>query len=72
MSSSFWRPATEYEGIPVANIQSTIEQLHNWKDKYLATVGVRADAQWDFVSVFYFPPLALLLQLLKGDSFLSL
>jgi len=51
MSRSYWRPSVEYEGIPYASIKDPVEQLEDWKDKFLAHVGVRPDAEWDFVSV---------------------
>jgi hypothetical protein len=52
MARMLWKPTTETEGVPIQELNNYINQLTEWRDEYLALVGVpnNFQAEWDFVS----------------------
>jgi hypothetical protein len=52
MSRHLWRPSTDAEGVPFELLCNVTTALSDWRDQYLASVGVPSNfqADWDFVS----------------------
>lgn len=52
MSRHLWRPVTDSEGVPFDVLCAVTTSLSEWRDQYLALVGVPSNfqAEWDFVS----------------------
>ncbi|KAF8650147.1 hypothetical protein AX16_005382 [Volvariella volvacea WC 439] len=52
MSRHLWRPVTDSEGVPYDVLCQLVAGLFEWRDEYLAVVGVPSnfEGKWDFVS----------------------
>ena len=52
MARTLWKPATEVDGVQLADVCAFVTQLDEWRGQYLALVGVPNNfkAEWDFVS----------------------
>jgi hypothetical protein len=53
ISRQLWKPSVDADGVPYETLLHFSNELCEWRDKYLSTVGVPANysGTWDFVSV---------------------